>query len=72
MILLHWRLCGVYFIRTYCIGDVVVRYIFGNRCMGDSVAIGSCMSCVFKLLVGLSPSPMMRFEATESSSVMNS
>ena len=41
-------------------------------CIGDSVVIGSCMSCVFKPLVGLSLSPVMRFEATESSSAMNS
>ena len=27
------------FIRTYCIGDFVVRYIFGNRCIGDSVVV---------------------------------
>ena len=43
-----------------------------DRCIGDSVVIGSCMSCVFKLLAGLSLSPVMRFEASESSSVMNS
>ena len=62
----------MYFIWARCIGDFVVRYIFDNRCIGDSVAVGSCMTCVFKLLVGLSLSPLMRFEATESSSVMNS
>ena len=49
-ILLRWRLCGMYFIRTYCIGDFVVSDKFGNRCIGDSVAIGSCMSCVLNSL----------------------
>ena len=50
MILLHWRLCGMYFIRTYCIDDFVVSDMFENRYIGDSVAIGSCMSCVLNSL----------------------
>ena len=70
-ILLHWWLCGMYFfLRTYCIGDFVVRDTFADRCIGDPVVIGSCMFCVFKLLVGLSLSPMMRLRPAQNAGKM--